>query len=621
MSFMFNPFDYDDQTAINRPELDEGTVQSVISGIEESAYYISKLLAEKSSEGGGCNVAIALEGYIGAMWDQTVNLVSQYLKEKLFSVTAVDFSTIFKTPDQLDRLLSVSLESDPEKDPVKLFGRLYDGTYEEMLDSRKLQTLSESLEKSGTSERGGEVIIVYGCGCTVRTLRPLYDFVFYFDVTPKEVVLRARKGFLKNLGDHTARPLKELLRRCYYVDYEVAVKHRRDLIENDAIDFYIASDDPVNINMMPWRTFRSIMSSLVRYPFRCKPVYLEGVWGGQYLKKIRNLPERMKNCAWAFDLIPLEVSIVAEAGRHMLEFPFFTFVQAEGEALMGKECMEKFKGYFPVRLNYDDTWHGNGNMSIQVHSGHEYNITNFNELGRQDESYYVVVAGHGAKTYIGFWDEADTGEFINEVKKSEKEFTPVDYGKYVNSFPSRPGMQFMIPSGTIHASGRNQLVLETGSLTVGSYTYKLYDYLRSDLDGVPRPIHTYHGEHAVIKERTTSWVKENLVRDPILIRKGDKYAEYVIGEHHLIYFSLRRLEFEEYVEDDTNGKFHALVLIDGEKVMIRSVEDPGRFYIQNYLDIVIVPATFGKYIIKNQGNEPVCIHKTVLKDGFMNDRP
>jgi hypothetical protein len=125
----------------------------------------------------------------------------------------------------------------------------------------------------------------------------------------------------------------------------------------------------------------------------------------------------------------------------------------------------------------------------------------------------------------------------------------------------------------------------------------------------------------VIKERTTSWVKENLVRDPILIRKGDKYAEYVIGEHHLIYFSLRRLEFEEYVEDDTNGKFHALVLVDGEKVMIRSVEDPGRFYTQNYLDIVIVPATFGKYIIKNQGNEPVCIHKTVLKDGFMNDRP
>lgn len=621
MSFMFNPFDYDDQTAVNKPELDDSTIQSVISGIEESAQYISNLLAEKSSEDGGNNVIVALDGYIGAMWDQTVNLVSQYLSQKSFSVSAVDFSTIFKTPDQLDRLLCASLESDPEKDPAKLFGRLYEGTYEEMLDIKKLRILSESLEKSKIFKKDREAIIVYGCGCTVNALQAVYDFIFYFDVTPKEVVLRARKGFLKNLGDHTARPLKELLRRCYYVDYEVAVKQRKYLIDNDAIDFYIASDDPVNIRLMPWKTFRSIMSSMARYPFRCKPVYLEGVWGGQYLKKIRNLPERMKNCAWAFDLIPLEVSIMVDTGRHRLEFPFFTFVQAEGEALMGRECVEKFKGYFPVRFNYDDTWHGNGNMSIQVHSGHEYNITNFNEHGRQDESYYVVAAGHGAKTYIGFRDEADTGEFIDEVKRSEKEFTPVDYGKYVNDVPSTPGLQFLLPAGTIHASGRNQIVLETGSLTVGSYTFKMYDYLRSDLDGVPRPIHTYHGERALIKERTSSWVKGNLVRDPILIRKGDKWAEYVIGEHHLIYFSLRRLEFEEYIEDDTNGKFHALDLVDGEKVMIQSVDNPGRFYIQNYLDIVIVPASFGKYIIKNQGSQPVCIHKTVLKDGFINDRP
>ncbi len=49
-------------------------------------------------------------------------------------------------------------------------------------------------------------------------------------------------------------------------------------------------------------------------------------------------------------------------------------------------------------------------------------------------------------------------------------------------------MQFMLPGGTIHASGRNQLILEIGSLTVGSYTFKLYDYLRADLDGTRRPI-------------------------------------------------------------------------------------------------------------------------------------
>jgi len=121
-------------------------------------------------------------------------------------------------------------------------------------------------------------------------------------------------------------------------------------------------------------------------------------------------------------------------------------------------------------------------MNVQVHSGHEYNVENYNEHGRQDESYYVVATGYDAKTFIGFNENADPGEFIREVKKSEMEFTPVDYEKYINHIQSKPGIQVMLPAGTIHSSGRNQVVLEIGSLTVGSYTNKMYDYLRDDLN-------------------------------------------------------------------------------------------------------------------------------------------
>ena len=241
---------------------------------------------------------------------------------------------------------------------------------------------------------------------------------------------------------------------------------------------------------------------------------------------------------------------------------------------MGEECVSRFGGYFPIRFNYDDTFHSNGNMSVQVHSGHDYNIENYNELGRQDESYYVVATAHEAKTFIGFKEDADPDEFIREVKISEKNFTPVDYEKYINHIQSAPGIQVLLPAGTVHASGRNQLILEIGSLTIGSYTYKMYDYLRADLDGIPRPIHTYHGERSVCKERTTSWVNENLVQPPRLVRSGDKWAEYIVGEHDLLYFSLRRLEFETSIEDDTNGTFHVLTLVDGEKVTVQSLDHP-----------------------------------------------
>ena len=129
-------------------------------------------------------------------------------------------------------------------------------------------------------------------------------------------------------------------------------------------------------------------------------------------------------------------------------------------------------------------------MSIQVHSGAKYNQEHFGELGRQDESYYVVVAGQDAKTFVGFRDDADTEQFIRDIKLADTEYKPVDYLKYVSCEDSKPGLQVMLPAGTIHSSGRNQVVLEIGSLTIGSYTYKLYDYLRADLDGKPRPIHT-----------------------------------------------------------------------------------------------------------------------------------
>ena len=54
-------------------------------------------------------------------------------------------------------------------------------------------------------------------------------------------------------------------------------------------------------------------------------------------------------------------------------------------------------------------------------------------------------------------------------------------------------------------------------------------------------------------------------------------------------------------------------------LIIESVDNPELFYIQEYFDVIVVPASIGKYRIRNLGNQPVCIHKTMLKDGFEND--
>ena len=186
---------------------------------------------------------------------------------------------------------------------------------------------------------------------------------------------------------------------------------------------------------------------------------------------------------------------------------------------------------------------------------------------------------------------------------------------------SRPGLQVMLPAGTIHSSGRNQVILEIGSLTIGSYTYKMYDYLRLDFDGKQRPIHTKLGELNVNQERRTSVIhdpesKDYIVHKPRLAASGDGWEEYILGENPQLYFSLRRLEFDRRCEQETHGIFHVLTLVDGERVRIRSLAHPERSYEAGFMDLVVVPADMGAYVIENLGAEPIRVHKTLLREGY-----
>ncbi|MDD5699148.1 MAG: class I mannose-6-phosphate isomerase [Victivallaceae bacterium] len=610
MSFMFNPYPYEDLNPVNRPVLSEQTVTAIAAGLPDTAAQLAAEIINRQQTKTDV-LTVCMDGYVGADWRQLVNLLTGELVRQKFQIRVFNVASCYKSSRELDATLAPYLPQDRERDPVLLFGRLFEGGYECLFDAAKLTGLKQSLAAGP-----GTINIVYGAGACSEELRSFSDIKVYLDLTPKQAVLRVKNGSYKNLGDKYARPFREAMRRCYYFDFELAMHLRAELLKKDLLDFYIAGDCPEKIQLIPQAAFNEICAALVRYPFRCKPVYLEGVWGGYYIKKLRGLPAEMKNCAWIFDLIPLEVSLLIEAGNQLVEIPFFTFVCKEGVTLMGQECVDTFNGYFPIRFNYDDTYHSSGNMSIQLHPGTEYIKENFNEHGRQDESYYVIVTGHGARTFVGLREGEDANAFIAATKKSEKDFSPVDYEKHVNYLQSRPGMQFLLPAGTIHSSGRNQLILEIGSLTVGSYTFKMYDYLRPDLDGVPRPIHTYHGERTLETGRTSSWVSKNLVQEPKLLRSGPDGAEYALGEHELLYFSLYRYEFEKRIEGNTGGVFHVLNLVDGEAVTVYPKAHPERCYQMNYLDMVVVPANVGEYVIENLGNQPVCIHKTCLKKNF-----
>lgn len=593
MSFLFNPFPYDDPNAVN-----------IISnnGIDLSTFKIGNaIIAKKLGEIAISSEVIGIDGYSTAPMLEIARLIK--------GAELIPINSIYKSYDELKEIFRECIPEDLKKDPILLYGKVFDGEYCDIFDKNKLAALKIKIQNRTNC------IVLYGNGALSDELISLCTIKIFADITSKKAVLNIKDGKYRNLGSKVDLPFQEAVGRSYYIDFILAFHLRWKLLREGLLDYYIAADHPDVLTMLPLNTLLSVITRTLDYPFRCRPVYNEGVWGGYAVMSRRNLPVEMKNCAWVYDLIPMEVSTVIIIDNKELEVPFYTIVQAAGDKLMGSHCLETFNGYFPIRFNYDDTYHGSGNMSIQLHPGEKFVTENHNELGRQDESYYVVETAQNAKTYLGFRNGVDPESFISDVKKSEKEHTMIDYDKYIHSVDSKPGKQIMIPAGTIHASGRNQLILEIGSLTIGSYTYKMYDYLRKDLNGKARPIHSYYGEKNLNRDMTEEYVTKNLVNGGRrVIREGDGWCEIVVGECEQLYFSLRNLVFGDYVEDNTNGRFHVLALVDGEQIEVRSKSDHSLKFTQNYLDVILVPASIGEYEIINKKPGTKCVlHKTLIK--------
>ena len=191
--------------------------------------------------------------------------------------------------------------------------------------------------------------------------------------------------------------------------------------------------------------------------------------------------------------------------------------------------------------------------------------------------------------------------FVEAIHHAEQSHA-LDISQYVNTFPSREGDYFLIPSGTVHCSGADNLVLEISS-TPYWYTFKLYDYLRPDLTGKPRPINSKFGLEVLDTSKATSWVKQHLIPEPRVIREEEGGREEEFGTTHLAFFGTRRLTVADQLTNTPNGYFEILVLVKGEKVQVTLEKDPKFAWEMHYLESLVIPAASGTYTITNEGPE------------------
>ena len=222
---------------------------------------------------------------------------------------------------------------------------------------------------------------------------------------------------------------------------------------------------------------------------RTRPTFFPGPWGGQWLREELGISTDAPNLAWSYELITPESGILLGADDP-IEVGFELLMAAEGERVLGAELAARFGVSFPIRLDYLDTM-GGGHLSIQCHPLRDVHARDVRAPVHAARD--VLRRGHepGAEIFLGLREDADLEAFRAEASAAEDPGHELDPERYLQTHPAVQHRLYLIPAGTPHASGADNLVLEI-SATPYLYTLRFYDWLRRDLAGELRPVHLDH---------------------------------------------------------------------------------------------------------------------------------
>jgi mannose-6-phosphate isomerase class I len=551
--------------------------QPVFSGYEELVDQILK------SSGN-----YILDGFGGVYWDLVRSSIAPFFEDKGIDVNWINFDQFLKPEAEIDQLLSPSLGDDV------LFGHVYKGGLADFFDLESSALLKPDKDRLN---------IVYGCGAALIGWECT---LVYFDVPKNEIQFRSRAGQVTNLGARQAQDAKVMYKRFYFVDWVVLNKHKQSLIHS--IDIIVDEQRPEEITWITGATLRASLSELSKNAFRARPWFEPGVWGGQWIKQhIKGLNNDVVNYAWSFELIAPENGIVLENEGVRLEVSIDMLLYHDNKAILGNAA-QRFGYKFPIRFDFLDTIDGD-NLSVQCHPTVAYTSANFGEDFTQDETYYILEATDDAKVYLGFQENIDAVQFRSELEESFLRKKPVEMEKYIQTFPSKKHDLFLIPNGTVHSSGKNNLVLEI-SATPYIFTFKMYDWLRPDLNGNPRTLNIDRAFENLNFDRKGKVVSDTLISRESLIAEGEDWQLLNLSTHPDHFYAIERFEFDTEINDITNNQCLILSLVEGESITVTTGALEQTIY---YAETFIIPADAKNYTLKNIGKGRAKVVKAFVK--------
>jgi len=523
---------------------------------------------------------LTVDCYTGVYYD----LLKSKLQE-INNARLIDTLEIFKSENEINALTEQFLTEDI------LFGFYSNLSISDYFDEEKLRFARESIEQaSGT-------VIVFGYGAQYVTTG---DINIYADMPRWEIQQRMRRKEVNGLGVNNKEETFSLqYKRGLFNDWKALDKHKKTIY--DTVDFWLDTVRNDGPKLIDKETFFKGMDKAASSPFRLVPFFDPAPWGGQWMKEVCDLDRSVSNFGWCFDCVPEENSLLLKINDIEFEMPSVNLVYTRSRELLGDPVEARFGKEFPIRFDLLDTI-GGGNLSLQVHPTTEYARENFGLAYTQDESYYIMDTKEDTYVYLGLRNDINPDEMVTDLNKAQQDpFFVFDVDKYVNKVPVKKHDHFLIPGGTVHCSGKDTLVLEISS-TPNLFTFKLWDWQRLGLDGKPRPINVDRGKKVIVWGRDTGFTYRELVNKVKILNDTGTVREEKTGLHKNEFIETRRHIFTEKATHYTNDSVNVLNLVEGDSVIVESLNGDFEPFVVHYAETFVVPARIKTYTVRPYGN-------------------